>query len=174
MMKDNQIRTELIESLHRNGGIMYMAVAALVLTDAQLTVEHNRNSIIRTNSGQNLPGSAQPPAGTGTQRGLATMQSETYGADGQRIFGVQYHKVTKRSFSGSGRVKLGNSTYRGKGKDAVFGDEREDKGDSQSNDSLKDVDITRVNLQKSRGQMIALLLNQISNIKKLEVKAKSL
>jgi hypothetical protein len=58
MMKYNPIQTELIESLRRNGGIMYMTVAAPILTDAQLTVEHNRNSIIRTNSGQNLPGSA--------------------------------------------------------------------------------------------------------------------
>ena len=145
MMKYKPIRTELIESLRRNGGIMYMAVAALVLTDAQLTVKHNRNSIIRTNSGQNLPGSAQPPASTGIQRGLATTQSETYKADGQRIFGAQYHKVTKRSFLGSGRVKLSNSTYRGKGKDAIFGDESEDEADSQNNDSLKDVEITRVN-----------------------------
>jgi len=132
MMKYNQIRTELIESLRRNGGIMYMAVAALVLTDAQLTVGHNRNSIIRTNSGQNLPGSVQPPASTRTQRGLATTQSETYKADAQRIFGVQYHKVTKRWFLGSGRVKLGNNTYRGKGKDAIFGDENEDEDDNQT------------------------------------------
>ena len=71
LMKDNQIRTEVIESLRRDGSTMYMAVAALVLTDAQLTVEHNRNSIMRTNSGQNLPGSAQPPASTDTQRSLA-------------------------------------------------------------------------------------------------------
>ena len=34
MMRYNPIRTELIESLRCNGGIMYMAVAALVLTDA--------------------------------------------------------------------------------------------------------------------------------------------
>ena len=34
MMKGNQIRTKLIESLRRNQGIMHIAVAALVLTDA--------------------------------------------------------------------------------------------------------------------------------------------
>lgn len=92
-MKYNQIRTELIESLRRNGGIMYMAVAALVLTDAQLTVGHNRNNIIRTNSSQNLPGSVQPPASTRTP--LYTFQTAWWPsrADGQRIFGVQYHKV---------------------------------------------------------------------------------
>lgn len=45
-------------------------------------------------------------------------------------------------------MKLGNSTYRGKGKDAIFGDESEDEDDSQSNDSLKDVEITRVNLSE--------------------------
>lgn len=158
MIKYNPIRTELIESLRRNGGIMYMAVAVLVLTDAQLTVEHNRNSIIRTNSGQILPGSAQPPVSTGTQRSLATTQSETYKADGQRIFGAQYHKVTKRSFLGSGRVKLSNSTYRGKGKDAIFGDESEDEDDSQNNDSLKDVEITRVShSEESRANDCATL-----------------
>lgn len=97
-MKCNQIRTELIESFRRNGGIMYMAVAALVLTDAQLTVGHNRNSIIRTNSGQNLPGSVQPPASTGTQRGLATTQSETYKADGQRIFGFNITRSRRGRF----------------------------------------------------------------------------
>lgn len=152
MMKYNPIRTELIESLRCNGGIMYMAVAALVPTDAQLTVEHNRNSIIRTNSGQILPGSAQPPVSTGTQRSLATTQSETYKVDGQRVFGVQYHKVMKRSFLSSGRVKLSNSTYRGKGKDAIFED------DSQNNDSMKDVEITGVNhSEESRANDCATL-----------------
>ena len=103
---------------------------------------------MRTNSGQNLPGSAQPPASTGTQRSLATTQSKKYKADSQKIFMVQYHKVMKRPFLGSGRVKLGNSTYRGKGKDAIFGDESEDEDDSQSNNSLKDVEIIRVNLSE--------------------------